>query len=379
MPPRAYIRQRRVPLAAREVLIIRRLQKVIKLPVTKIALAVNRNKTTVYEALDKNWTAEKKGRPDLLTTKQINLLVGTTKDMIKKAAGKKEVTLAMIMKRAKIQAGERCARKALHSRNIRFRRMRSKPILTKEDVQERYNFAVRYRNKPKIWWLTKIDIHQDMKNFQVYGNEKSRAYAAQREVRGHYRAPGDGLGEGYVVAPKHLKYNTGARSARIAGGVGKGRMILWYETGKKWNGQVAADFYKGPVLSGLKRAYPRKRSFLMLEDNDPTGYKSTLAVKAKRAAKIRVFKIPKRSPDLSVMDYAIWKQITRTMRRQEMKFKKGKKETRAEFLARLNRVAKSLPANFIKKAIGNMRERCQRLYAAKGFHFEEGGKSKTSV
>ncbi len=36
-------------MAAREVLIIRRLQTVIKLPVTKIALAVNRNKTTVYE------------------------------------------------------------------------------------------------------------------------------------------------------------------------------------------------------------------------------------------------------------------------------------------------------------------------------------------
>ena len=60
--------QRHVPLGAREVAIIRRLKSVIKLPVTKIALAVDRNKTTVYGALDKTWKSSKKGRPDLLTT-----------------------------------------------------------------------------------------------------------------------------------------------------------------------------------------------------------------------------------------------------------------------------------------------------------------------
>jgi hypothetical protein len=59
--------QRHVPLGAREVAIIRRLKSVIKLPVTKIALADDRNKTTVYGALDKTWKSSKKGRPDLLT------------------------------------------------------------------------------------------------------------------------------------------------------------------------------------------------------------------------------------------------------------------------------------------------------------------------
>ena len=107
MPPRAFLRQRRVPLTTREVHIIRRLKNVLKLEVTKIALAVGRNKTTVYEALDKNWKALKKGRPDLLTAKQINLLVRITKQMVQKAAAKKEVTFAMIEKRAKIQAGDR--------------------------------------------------------------------------------------------------------------------------------------------------------------------------------------------------------------------------------------------------------------------------------
>ena len=72
---------------------------------------------------------------------------------------------------------------------------------------------------------------------------------------------------------------------------------------------------------------------------------------------------------------AIGIKITSTMRLQERRFKKSRKETRAQFLARLHRVAKSLPASFINKAIGNMKERCERLYKAKGHHFEEGGKS----
>ena len=56
---------RRVPLAAREVYIIRRLKTVLKLPVGKIALAVARHKKTVYSALDKKWKASKRGRPNL--------------------------------------------------------------------------------------------------------------------------------------------------------------------------------------------------------------------------------------------------------------------------------------------------------------------------
>ena len=77
------------------------------------------------------------------------------------------------------------------------------------------------------------------------------------------------------------------------------------------------------------------------------------------------------------MDYAIWKKVTRTMRAQEKRFpKKKKKETRAEFIARLRRTAQNLPKTFIDKAIGNMKERCERLLAAEGHHFEEGGKSK---
>ena len=94
-------------------------------------------------------------------------------------------------------------------------------------------------------------------------------------------------------------------------------MLLWEDIGKKWNSSVASSLYLNSIQPALRRAYPRKRQYLLLEDNDPTGYKSKAAERAKVAMKIKVFQIPKRSPDLSVMDYAIWKPINRAMRTQE--------------------------------------------------------------
>ena len=253
--------------------------------------------------------------------------------------------------------------------------MRSKPLLTKRDVKERFAFAKKYRKKPRSFWRRKVDLSWDLKNWQVYVTAAARAYAAMREVRGAYRPQGGGLGEGYVVAPKTLRYNTGVRSVKIAGGVGKGRLRVWHDVGKKWNGKVASDVYCGPLRAALKRCSPRKRQYALIEDNDPSGFKSKRGEAAKRAAKIQVLCLPKRSPDLSVMDYAIWKKVTQLMRQQEKRFPKSKRETRAAFIDRLRRTAKGLSALFINKATGNMKERCERLFQARGHHFEEGGKN----
>ena len=367
--------QTRQVLTAREVEIIRRMKRVLKLPVTKIAKGVGRNKCTIHKVLKPGYKVGKRGRRDLLTKKDVNLLVRTIKAMIKKAAARYEVTMSMIRKRTKIKAGEQCIRKALRIRGIRFRRLRSKPKLTTADVRARREFAEKYKGKSRSWWQKNVHLYIDLKNFAVYHHHLARAYAAMREIHGAYRTLAQGLDEAYVVAPKALRYNSGARPVKIAGGVGKGRVRLWTDIGKKWNASVASDLYLNDIHTALRRACPGKRKYLMLEDNDPTGFKSKAGERAKKATKIEVLRIPKRSPDLSVMDYAIWKAIVRTMRLQERRFKKSKRETRDEYIRRLRGAAMALKPAFINKAIGNMRERCQRLYAAKGKHFEEGGKN----
>ena len=47
---------------------------------------------------------------------------------------------------------------------------------------------------------------------------------------------------------------------------------MWHEVPDgKWNGQTAADAYKGPLKKVLKRVYPNATSHVVLEDNDPSG------------------------------------------------------------------------------------------------------------
>ena len=74
--------------------------------------------------------------------------------------------------------------------------------------------------------------------------------------------------------------------------------------------------------------------------------------------------------------------LTRLLVKQVPRKKQGRKPVltacQVDFLvrrtARLRRTAIRLPAAFVKKSIEDMKRRCQRLYAAKGGYFEEGGR-----
>lgn len=225
----------------------------------------------------------------------------------------------------------------------------------------------------QAWWCAHIHLHLDLKNFPVYLNGKARDHAAMREVRGAYRQRGGGLGRGYTKAPKHLRFNPGAKSVMIAAAVGKGRVRLWETIDSQWSGAAASTLYRGPLARCLKRVYPDQSPFRVLEDNDPVGFRSTKGIEAKRACKISVFEIPRRSPDLNVCDYALWRMVIRAMRAEEATWAKGRRETREAYIARLRKTALGLPASSVRRAIGDMKRRCARLFEAGGGLFEEGG------
>ena len=130
--------------------------------------------------------------------------------------------------------------------------------------------------------------------------------------------------------------------------------------------------YEGPIFKALKRQYPRRTSWSVLEDNDPAGFKASKGVQAKAAVGIKVFPIPRRSPDLNICDYALWSEVNKRTRKQEATWSTARGETRKAYLARLRRTAMRLPADFINRSIENKRTRCWRLKAASGNHFQEG-------
>ena len=241
-------------------------------------------------------------------------------------------------------------------------------------MRDRFQFAKKYRNKTGTWWANRLDAFIDGKHFQVYRNSKERLRAAQHSTYGAYRRPGQGLCGGYVK-PKagNLRHNTGAKGVLLHVGIGKAKAVTVHEVvDGRWSGQAAASFYR-VLARDLAKVSPGKRKFTILEDNDPTGYKSAKGISAKRAAGLNVFQIPKRSPDLSVLDYAIWAEVNKRLRKQESKWPKGKKETRVSYIKRLKLTIRSLPKEFLLSSIKDMARRCQRLYEAKGYFFEEGG------
>ena len=110
-------------------------------------------------------------------------------------------------------------------------------------------------------------------------------------------------------------------------------------------------------LKFFVKAYPRKCKFVVLEDNDPSGFKTKMAEVAKKEAGIKPFVIPRRSPQLNVLDYSEWSVINTRMRDQEKRWPASKKETRDEYLVRLRRTALRLPLSLINTSVMNLKER----------------------
>jgi hypothetical protein len=342
---------------------------------SEIADRLSRDKSTITRLLVKQVVRKKQGRPAALTTTEVDFLVKRLDAMVEKAKARYHVTVSMLKKTTRCRASGRIIKDALHRRNIYFRKLREKPLLTEEDIAARKAFALKYKGKSSKWWNQNMHAIIDGKHFQVYLNGKERDRAAQHATWGAYRTPGQGLNGAYVKPKKSLKHNTGAASTLVMAGVGRGKVLMWYNVpSAKWSGAAAAVMYSRPLPTALEKTWPGKRSWQVLEDNDPTGFKSKKGLAAKAANKISIFPIPKRSPDLNVCDYALWKEINKRMRLQEKRWSSKKRETRPQYMARLRRTAMRLPRRFIGKSVGDMRRRCQRLHEAKGGFFEEGGK-----
>ena len=343
---------------------------------TQIAKTLGRDLGCVCRLLAQKKVPQRMGRPSLLTKADVDKLCALLEKMVDEADATWEVSLAMLMKRSRVKVCGRLVADALHKRGYSFRDLRHKPILTPEDTKKRWSFAKKFKGKSSSWWMRTVHIHIDNHHFKVATTARGRKLLAKRTVRGVYRKKGKSLRPGHVKPHPKMKLATGPKGILKAGGVGGGKVLVWYTIPGRWGGDAAEHLYTEVVAPALRKHYPRKRSFSMLEDNDPSGNQSGKGRKAKEASKLNVFEIPNRSPDLNVLDYAIWSAVERRMRTQEKQWPASKKETRSEFEKRLNRTARNLPSTFIDKCIGDMRRRCYLLDKAKGGLFEEGGRAR---
>ena len=122
-----------------------------------------------------------------------------------------------------------------------------------------------------LWWRRNVLIHLDNHAFKVALRVQGRRLIARRRVRGVYRKKGTGFNAAHVKPGRKLRLPTVAKNVFIGGGAGGGKMLVWHHIENNSGGVEAVKFYKEAVRPALRKQYPGKRKFVILEDNDPTG------------------------------------------------------------------------------------------------------------
>ena len=101
---------------------------------SEIAKRLGRSKSTITRHAIKKLPHRAQGRPPALTEAQVDYLVVSLDKMIRARKAESVVTASMLRHSTRTKARTRVIRKALAKRNIRFRPLREKPVLTEEDV-----------------------------------------------------------------------------------------------------------------------------------------------------------------------------------------------------------------------------------------------------
>ena len=362
-----------VQVSERESTLIRDWHKKKGYPVSKIMELMGRAKQTVLNHIHEN-LGEGSGRPIVITKAALGKLERNLKLMQRRANAHREISVKAVKERAGVEACDRSVLDAFHEDGIYFRPLRQKPILTDDDVVDRDVFGKANKDRPKEAWITQPDAIIDNKHFKIYNNAVGRDEAARRQIRGGYRRRGDPPMNCLVKRKPSMKFP--AQGVQVTAAVVNGRIRMFDFVDGKWNGNAAAKMYTGPLLRTLRKAFPGKAArrspkWTVLEDNDPTGYKSSKGLAAKASVGIASMNLPKRSPDFNPLDFSLWAAINKAMVKQEATFRKGKKETKEAYKKRLRKTALSLPTAIVKNSVMDMRRRCQEVVKAQGGLFEK--------
>ena len=199
-----------------------------------VARILKRDLSSICRLLAQKEAPAPIGRPAGLNDTQIDKLCALVEEMVDTAEANYEVSLSMVMKRSRVKVCSRVVANALHDRGYWFRDLRYKPILTPDDVQARYAFSKKYKDKPEKWWLNFVQIHLDNKYFKVATTAAGRRLLAKRKVRGVYRKKGKTLRPGHVKPHPKTRLATGPKGFLKAGGVGGGRVLVWHTIEKQW-------------------------------------------------------------------------------------------------------------------------------------------------
>ena len=313
---------------------------------------------------------ERRGAKRKLSQRAVRALDAKRTALIDKCEGTREVHWDEVIKKARVKpVHPTTAKRSLVDAGIPVatRRNRDKPQRKKEHVVERWEKCGRWRFLRKTHFVDTADLVIDNKKFEVPTTAESRSFKAKSKVRYQIRTRAEGIKHNYTKPNlKRNRRNLGG-SVSVCAGIRKDRIVLWKYLQGKWNGEAAANIYSGEIQKLFKRVCPEKARPTIVEDNDPTGYKSGLAVSVKRRLKYNIMSLPRYSPDLNPLDFCIWADIEKRMLKGGPKT--GKENVEA-YKVRLRKVAMATSKALIKKSLLSMHDRIKAVYEAEGGHID---------
>ena len=254
--------------------------------------------TTVRRAIRgatrKRGRVETRGRKAKLTLVNLRALDAARRRLVKQAKGETEVHIEDVMKAARVTdvARSTVSKRFAEHLGVNWRTPREEPLRTAADMAERVDMCKKWKWLPNNFFTDRVDAIIDNKVFQIPTHARAKVHARKSRVRGHLRTRGEGL-QPHFTKPKNNRHrvNPGA-TVNVAAAIVKGKIRVWHYLPKRWCADAACDFYSSVLAPSLRRNHSGKSSFLILEDNDPTGYKSNKAIECKSRPQRRLGRVP---------------------------------------------------------------------------------------
>ena len=247
---------------------------------------------------------KKQGRPGWWSVDREKQLVSEMKSIQGGRELQKECTAALLKKRLKIPLSESTIRRKLNSLGYFFRRPMSYAQLEPSDIRERLDFASAHVGRQSRFWESGT-LFIDSKKFRIGNTPAARRHNAACAVRGVWRKVGEPRVHSRPRKGDLCKYP----GVNIMGGVMGGKVVLW-EAHTKFTSAVLQQMIAKCQKKCEKAGHPIRR--IVLDQHVCHTSKETRAF-FKRVG-LQALYVPKRSPDLSLMDYSVWSDVESRMR-----------------------------------------------------------------
>ena len=133
--------------------------------------------------------SETRGRKKELSRVQVKHLNDTRVRLLKEAKAQHEIPYAALLKRARIEVHRSTAARYLRRHfGVKWRRLREKPLRSKEHTVERKEICRMWKAKPASFWTNEVDLIIDCKKFPIPTSKAATQRLRSHRIRGALRS-----------------------------------------------------------------------------------------------------------------------------------------------------------------------------------------------